>query len=255
MKLRYYILILTLLLFGISNVNASSINYNLTIDKNIYFHETIVYKVKKSELDTSGNYDFLTSVVNGPIYFDNNDSVKYTKTKRIANDEYIITLKNDFSSIFVTSERIINECFNTFDFSNNDGEISIELSSPFFCLKRADNIMVNITTDLNVLDSNADSINGNKYTWNVDSKDFNLSFSAKIPELETEPMDEIDEEINDPQIDEDETNINDTENNKEQKEKNNSVLTIGLTVVGIIAIAGVIFVIILKIKKNKLNEI
>ena len=144
MKLKYLFLTLILLMIGISTVDAKSIEYNLTIDKDLYFHEANVYRVNESELDTSGNYDFMTSVVKDKIYFDNDNGVPYTKTKKKANGEYIVTLKNDYSPIFLTGSRILNECFSEFDFKDNEKSLSIKTTSPFYCYSRADSIVINI---------------------------------------------------------------------------------------------------------------
>ena len=53
----------------ITNVHASSIEYNLTIDDNMNFIENNIYKIKESEIVKTRNYDFMTSVVKDKIYY------------------------------------------------------------------------------------------------------------------------------------------------------------------------------------------
>ena len=76
MKIKYIFISLICFMFGISFVNAKSIEYNLTIDKNLKFSENNIYTIKDSELDNSGNYDFMTSVVKEDIYFNTDTKVK-----------------------------------------------------------------------------------------------------------------------------------------------------------------------------------
>lgn len=256
MKLKYYLFIVFIFMIGIVNVDASSIEYNLTIDEELKFYENIVYKVKKSELDTSGNYDFLTSVVNDKIYFDIDGEVLYTKAKKLVGDEYIITLKNDFYPLFFSSERIINECFSKFDFEDNKDKLSVSLESPFYCLHRADTIKVNIKTDLYVSDSNADVVNGKVYTWNVEDKEFDLRFSAQIPELESAPADEDYEEVDDGSAVDDNEQIDEANDDVIDEENDGSVgKVIGIIVLVIVLVGGIIAFIILKNKNNNLNKI
>lgn len=258
MKLKYLFLTLIFLIIGISTVDAKSIEYNLTIDKNLYFHEANIYKVNESELDTSGNYDFMTSVVKDKIYFDNNSSVFYTKTKKKVNGEYIVTLKNDYSPIFLTGSRILNECFSEFDFRDNEKSLSIETISPFYCYSRADSIVINIKTDLNVTSSNADSVNGNTYTWNSIDRNFNLRFSAEIPDIDTEPMEkgysvsEEDNENDNTQNNEDELAPANDDNNETTSPFSGIIIAV---IFIILSITAIIIIIVLKQKKSNLNKI
>lgn len=254
MKFKYYILLLISFMIGISNVDASSIDYNLTIDNDLHFHENIIYKVNENELDKSGNYDFMTSVVNDKIYFDNDKSVFYTKTKTLTNGVYTVTLKNDYAPLFLTGSRIINECFSKINFEDNEDTLSAYLESPFYCSHRADTIKINITTNLAVNSSNADSINGNIYTWNIDDKNFNLRFSAGIPDLEEEPMENLEKDDNEnAEIDESiNENVDESINDSDK-----SHIPVGtFIIVGVaISILSVVIIIILKAKKHNLDQI
>ena len=247
MKLKYLFLALILLTIGISTADAKSIEYNLTIDKDLYFHEANIYKVNESELDTSGNYDFMTSVVKDKIYFDNDSSVLYTKSKKKVNGEYIVTLKNDYSPIFLTGSRILNECFSEFDFEDNEKALSIRTTSPFYCYSRANSIVINIKTDLKVTSSNADSVNGNTYTWNSIDRNFNLRFSAEIPDIDTEPLEEgysITEEDSENNNDNTQSNEDEQIINNDNAEETTSPFS-GIVIAVIFIIVSIIAIIII----------
>lgn len=259
MKLKHLFLILTFLVIGINTVEAKSIEYNLTIDKDLTFHENNIYIVKESELDKSGNYDFMTSVVNDKIYFDNDSSVPYTKTKKKVNGEYMVTLKNNYSSIFLTGSRILNECFSKFDFRDNESSLSIKTTSPFYCSSRADSIVINIKTDLEVTSTNSNNKNGNTYTWNNIDDNFTLNFSARIPEIETTPMEEGFENPettteNNDNITDDETNKEEQTSEEETQKKETNYMTVGI-ISAVVVLSIIIVILILKRKNSNLNKI
>lgn len=252
MKIKHILLFFILFFIGTSFVNAKSIEYNLTIDDDMNFKEDNIYKIKKSEMDNSGNYDFMTSVVKNPIYFDQDLGVKYSKTKKIVNGEYIVNLKHSYTSLFFTGSRILNECFSKLDFTDNDTNLSIKLSSPFYCNHRADSIKINIKTDLDVISSNADYVNNNIYTWIPKNDNFDINFKAQIPNVQTsdEPID------NDGESEQNENA--ETEQTKKQEEKKESKKTSPIVVLSIVLsviVLGLIIAVILKAKNSNLNKI
>ena len=259
MKLKYLILIITCCFIGTISVNASSITYNLNIDKNLEFKEDVVYKVKNSELDNSGNYDFLTSVVNDKIYFDNNKSVKYKKTKSYSNGVYTVHLKNDYSYLFLSGSRILNECFSSFDFDIDDEDyLYFNSSSPFYCTKRADTITVNVTTDLKVSSHNANTFSGKTYTWNKidDSFTLRMNIVKAKNESSSEPLDEIITDENDSV--ESDTNYDENDGNSESTEKEDIKKSISPIIILIILggfFIGLIIIIVLKTKSKNVNKL
>ena len=261
MKIKYIIFAFICFVFAGASVYASSIEYNLTIDDDGNFKENNIYKVKSSELKKTGNYDFMTSIVNDKVYFNEDRKVEYNKTKKKSNGVYTITLKNEYSSSFLNGSRIIQECFSKYDF-NDATNITISTSSPFYCYSRADSITINIMTNLEVLNNNAEAVNGNTYTWHPTSRDFTLEFGVKRKEITNDgpPMDDIPTEDQNSSSDtttgdNSDTNTEDNTSADTTKEKK----PVNLTVVGI-ASGVIIFIIImacliLKQKKNSLNKI
>ena len=154
----------------------------------------------------------------------------------------------------------MNECFNTFDFNDNETSLSIRTSIPFYCHARADSITINIITDLEVVSENADSINGNVYTWTPENENFTLRFNAQIPEVEVDPdapTDFADEDG----VDEtnDGTNANDEETSnadasEEDNDSSTSIVVI-IIIVAVLIIAGIVAFVILRKKKEGLNKI
>ena len=250
MKFKYLYLFIICSIIGISSASASSIEYNLTIDENMNFTENNIYKVKETELEKSNSYDFLTSVVKDSIYFNEDNKVKYTKSRKYSNGVYTVTLKNKYSPVFLTGSRIIQECFSKTNYDYTDDYISITTSSPFYCLHRADSIQINIKTSLNVISNNADSKSNNTYIWTPKDKDFELSFKVS-KKTESDSKDNSPGETG-------ATGNTDTVDTSTKEEKTKkSPLSIIITIV-VLGIACIILLIVLKNLKNKkdnLNQI
>ena len=246
MKLRYLLLIVSILLcFSTFNVSASSINYNLRIDKSLHFYETITYNVERKDVKNGGDYHFLTSIVNDPIYFDLKEEVRYKKSRTTTNNGYLITLKHDYSYLFLSKSRIINECFANKNYNNNGSSISFE-ASDFYCSHRADSIKVSINTDLDVLYSNAKSSNNNTYIWNNMSSNSSIKFRVKRPGIETEPMDDIEESEQTEQA----------EASRDSKEPNKKIISSNVLAVifSLVLVFVIIGFVVLKRKKDELDR-
>lgn len=250
MKIKYLVFTIFALFICILNVNASSINYNLEIDKDLVFHENIKYTMTRKEINVSG-YDFLKSVVNDSVYFNEDNKVKYDKSIENTNNGYIVTLKHTFPGSFLDESRILKECFTKIDYDYESSSISFEGYAPFYCSYRADKININIITDLEVESNNADSTSGNVYTWNKIGEDFELSFSFKIPESDKDPMDSMTDDNSDNKTE----SKQESQTNKNETSKR-TISPIIFIVFGVLFVLGIIIsLIVLKIKSEKMNSI
>jgi len=244
---KFLIVLTTIFILFTTKVNASSINYNLNISKDLEFTENIYYTVDNKDIDKK-HYNILTSVVYDPIYFDINKSVKYTKSIQKTNTGYLVALKHRHSSIFINNERIIKECFSRIIYNSTADSLSFESEGTFYCSHRANRITINITTPLTVTSNNADIVKSNTYTWNKIDKDFDLSFNLQKPKIEETPMDSLND-----------SDANDNNENSNKEESNNKEDSIGdYIVIGLgimILISLPIIAIILKKKKDALDRI
>lgn len=267
MKYKSLILAIFIFCFNIAIVNAeSNITYNLTIDDEAHFYEQIKYEVGYNDIDNK-SYNFPTSVVKDTIYFNKDKTTKYNKKIKKTNLGYIVTLTNDYAPIFLNDQRIINECFNDYELKTTNDEVSLDTEAPFYCTQRANNITINIKTNLSVTQSNADSVVNNTYTWTVKDRNFNLRFGVSMPtntDENTEPLDDVDNDTdtdstsdnnqNNPQ---DSNKPTDTQTDDTNNQKNSNPLTgiIIATIVLALSVGIIITVITLKIKKNQINKI
>lgn len=184
MKYKLKLIFLLVLLFGCT---GCSIEYNLTIDKK-YATEKIETTIPKNE-ENNKLVDIYTKN-NITSYYDS-DSRKfmYYDIKKIDDDksnnlkliaEYEYPLKK------LQYSNAIEKCLYNKSVNIDNKYITINTSEGFNCIyldevKQIDSIVVNITSKYVVEKTNADKIDGNRYTWNIDGDNYqNKSVYMKI---------------------------------------------------------------------------
>lgn len=98
-----------------------------------------------------------------------------------------LTFTYDFNDNSYQNSSAVSNCYNTLTVGYHNDSTIISTSSNAICFSRyptLNNIQVNVTIDGEVSSHNADSVNGNIYTWNLtrenaDSKSINLIFKEK----------------------------------------------------------------------------
>lgn len=178
MKKKIFLFLLPILL-----LTGCTVNYNLTINENSIV-ETISgtayksdYEIKETDTDINLFYtlinDDVTSLIDGSDLYtkdieNNNNGIDYN---------YTYNYKKNFDK-----SRIINTCFENHYIDETDEYYSIKLSGEFYCLY-ADKININVTSNYEVIDNNAKSIDGNKYKWVIDKSnnvDISLTVSKNV---------------------------------------------------------------------------
>lgn len=188
-----------------------------------------------------------------PLYYDEAivDTMPDEKVKgvlyyeygiRELSDEYIVNYKNSFSFSNYGKARTINSAFKSsfvsYDKKGNVLTIStdsegIKLFNNYDDLKE---VKVNITTNNEVLDNNADNINGNIYTWIFTKSKNDKSIYLKI-DFNTEEKEEEEEEKETP-----------VQEEKEEKKDKTSKSVVFIIIGSILAF--LLFVIV----ANKINN-
>lgn len=174
MKKRIILLIIAVLL-----TTGCTCEYNLTIDNNTY-HEKIILTgttseeiinfsnkwqipVDKEEYNSIGGDTNSGVDVTGDIY-------EYSKT---GNN---LVFNYDFTTSGINNSTAISQCYSKATIIAYQDSIIISTSDKVNCFDRyapLTNLKINITTTKPVKSHNADSVNGNTYTWNVNSTNAN----------------------------------------------------------------------------------
>jgi len=167
-------------------LTGCTVNYELELEDNGIFKETITGTVTNEELDNdnrtdlniySYNLNFRTPLINEEKTYNKSiiDKDEYKEYK------YTYTFKNNYAS-----SSAINMCYENSFFSETDEVYYINLSGKFDCLY-SEKITVNLRTDYTIIENNADKINGNTYTWEItsnDNEDIHIAISKNIKDIE-----------------------------------------------------------------------
>lgn len=180
MKLKY-ILICLFVLFICS---GCSVNYDLDIDKSLNLNESItVVADTNSEIEKIQNYnEFLPISIeaDSPTVFNSKvDDVEYYDiVKEDDNSEitfdYSYNFDNFNDNVFARSCYQYVTVMNSYDEEEQRDELLISTSKKFLCFdsqEGLDNVTVRIKTKREVYSSNADSVDGNTYIWNITKDD------------------------------------------------------------------------------------
>lgn len=175
MKKIYLILALLLL-------SGCSINYNLDIEDDGLFKETITGTVTNKELDdtNSTNVDIYSYSLNTATpLIDNKGQYKkeIIDKNKYKEFKYTYTFDNNYKS-----SNILNTCFTYVLFDESEDYYNIDLYGPFKCMY-SDKINISVTSKYAITDNNADKVNKNTYTWTIKDKDnanIHLEVNKKI---------------------------------------------------------------------------
>lgn len=173
------IILLSILCFLLT---GCTINYNLKIEDD-YFIETIKGNVLTEEIkenkEKPGENLFynLLSTKQPALITDNNLIYNKTISQNKDSIDYIYSFKHNEYTF--SNSRLLNECFEHFNFIQKDNMYTLLASGDFYC-SYTDEIKINIKTDYPVIINNANEVKNNTYTWiikNNETKDLELYIS------------------------------------------------------------------------------
>lgn len=155
-------------------LTGCDVEYNLTID-NYSFDEKITLSLLKQDISFENMKDYLKNKI--PISNERYETRFYESSIDVHENSY--DLVYDYSHDFNSFKQgfFVNNCYTDISIDEEADEINISSGQDFKCLNPdnglvADNAKINIKTKLEVLDNNADSVNGDTYTWNIDRNNY-----------------------------------------------------------------------------------
>lgn len=157
------------LLFFLTGCTAE---YKLDID-NTSVKETILINIKDSKLGLEGK----NILKNSKQKVFNDSSDYYIQNFNKSGNKFNINYNyvHDIDKFSGTS--FIEECYPEYSIINNQDVLVINTGEEFVCYnkfgnEKIENTKIVISTKLNVLNNNADKINGNRYIWNIDESNY-----------------------------------------------------------------------------------
>lgn len=173
--MKKILFLITICLF----LTGCTVNYNLDITDN-NFKETITGNVTKEEIKKEENSTdighylyFLNSEQN--VFYNNND-ILYNKVTNNTDNGIDFEYEYTFNEDNFSNSRILNECFDNYNFKTEDNKYHIFLYGDFKCAY-TEKTNIKITTDYKVTAHNAKKENKNTYTWTInenETEDLNL---------------------------------------------------------------------------------
>lgn len=181
-----------LLLIAVFVITGCQANYTLSIDKEGYNESLTAIEKNSMNFDSVVGgislYNYKDFYLEKEFPYHYNDpylpeanyrfkDVSYYNVNDLTNDNQVgLSLSSKFKTVdsFSKSNIIWKTCHKK-DISLNDGILSINASGFNFIgdYDILDKITVNIISDYNIVNSNADKINGNKYTWVITKSNYN----------------------------------------------------------------------------------
>ena len=176
---KYLIIIMFLLL-----LTGCDVTYNITIDDkieestNFYFEEsdysydTYYADYGDDNISSFSNIDeFIQSIYNEDyLAFDGDFNNQELYNVQKINDGISLNYSYKYDNFDKSS--ILNYCGGIVEYQTGNDTVSISVNDFFNCFMSEygsvlDNLTINISTNFKVLENNADKVNGNVYTWNV----------------------------------------------------------------------------------------
>lgn len=163
---------LFMIFFSLFFLTGCTMKYDIEITEDSV-KENINLNINKSNISQS-NYEELINEKN-PVYLNSDEyyKVEVEENKANLNVHYSYTHNiNNFNN-----SRAIKWCYEDVNFYQEDNIIKFFTGEIFNCAhekskNRVTSAQINITTNLKVLENNADEVSGNTYTWNINSQNY-----------------------------------------------------------------------------------
>ena len=159
-----------LLFICIFLITGCDVTYNLTIEDG-NFTEQIIIPFSRQTTTEEMMTRYLKSKLT--ITTDRYEDTYYNMGVETTFDFYNLIYDYKFDYEGFKKSFFVDICYPNMSIKDNEEEIIIKSSKGFKCLNPdneviADSVKINIKTDLEVLENNADSIDDDIYTWNID---------------------------------------------------------------------------------------
>jgi len=163
-KVKILFLIVCLLL-----LSGCTFEYNINVGKDVISEDNIVFIENTNSNNIEDVFEDMVSKYTGPT----NGLGMYKSSVFERQDVSGISYKRDYLLNDYNYSLSFSSCYDSYKLIKEDNKIIIATSDVFKCFdkyKELDNVIVNLTTDYIVEESNADYVDGNKHTWNINKE-------------------------------------------------------------------------------------
>lgn len=183
---KYKIVLLIVILLSLT---GCSFEYNMKIDTNTISEENIVYIPNTDKNDIKQEVEKLVSRYTGPT----NSLGMYKQSVIEDNNNFGMSYKKNYDTLNDYNNSLsFSICYDNYKLIKKKDKIVISTSKRFNCFNKyseLDDVTINIDSSLEVESSNADEVNGNIYTWNInksnaDNKPINIVLKPNTEQKE-----------------------------------------------------------------------
>ncbi len=232
---------------------ACDANYNLeinneTLSENISLTTDLTKQEEYQGRQLTSYFEQLNKEKHAKYYDDESlrPSQSYETNIETTENMRKFNINGDFNLNNFYRSRAIKSCFNEFDIQKSENYILLRTNNRcalFDNYSLLENLTINIKTDLEVIVSNADNVNGNIYTWNINRNNYKNK-SVHI----TYVLEDSTKEENTIESPEEEPNVKEeTPEETTKKVKNYNILIFGAC----LGVLIVVIFIVLRFKKKK----
>lgn len=183
---KYKIVLLIVILLSLT---GCSFEYNIKIDTNTISEENIVYIPNTDKNNIKLEVEKLVSKYTGPT----NSLGMYKQSVIEDNNNFGMSYKKNYDTLNDYNNSLsFSICYDNYKLIKEKDKIVISTSKRFNCFNKyseLDDVTINIDSSLEVESSNADEVNGNIYTWNInksnaDNKPINIVLKPNTEQKE-----------------------------------------------------------------------
>ena len=183
---KYKIVLLIVILLSLT---GCSFEYNMKIDTNTISEENIVYIPNTDKNDIKQEVEKLVSRYTGPT----NSLGMYKQSVIEDNNNFGMSYKKNYDTLNDYNNSLsFSICYDNYKLIKEKDKIVMSTSKRFNCFNKyseLDDVTINIDSSLEVESSNADEVNGNIYTWNInksnaDNKPINIVLKPNTEQKE-----------------------------------------------------------------------
>lgn len=153
-------------------LSGCSFEYNINIDDNIITEDNVIYLKNSNFNNIEDSVNKIVNKYSGPT-----NSLGMYSSSIVERDNYFgMSYKKDYSFSDYNYSVSFSSCYDSYKLVDEGDTLTIATSNVFKCFDKYDeleDVTINLTTNYSVEESNADFVDGNKYTWYITKNNAN----------------------------------------------------------------------------------
>lgn len=158
-------------------LSGCSVEYNVHIDSGIVYEDTLFTVIDNIENDNT--IDNITANNQSAFFNLYTGRDEFYEVKKINSGEGLLGIKYyyEFNYNNFVNSTLFSECFSERMFSFNNNEVVLNTGNGLNCMykdgyKNFDELVINVSSPYKLIETNADSVENDIYTWKITEENF-----------------------------------------------------------------------------------